>query len=131
MGSDVSDLDSSNSTNSYILSKFPASISGRRQTENYPVSGSDGYSITPNTVIEYNLGAHLQTAKENEDFPRHSTGSFPDNKMQSECSDESYQSASVRLQNEVTQLHLFYNEKALIIEESLRNKFHVCHVFVV
>lgn len=78
---------------------------------------------------------HFQTCKDNNDYateiPRFSTGSFRESQMHSECSDESYQSASVRLQNEVNQLHLFYNQKALIIEEKLKNKFHVCSPFAI
>lgn len=57
---------------------------------------------------------------------RHSTGRTRNSEIISECSNDSFQSAaSVRLENEVTQLHLFYNEKALIIEEKLKNQFHV------
>lgn len=60
------------------------------------------------------------------DPQRHSTGKTRNSEILSECSNESFQSAaSVRLENEVTQLHLFYNEKALIIEEKLKNQFHV------
>lgn len=44
----------------------------------------------------------------------------------SEYSNDSYESASsVRLENEVIQLHSFYNEKALIIEKKLKTQFHV------
>lgn len=82
-------------------------------------------------LISYLSCEFSQTTKEKNEFdaldtPRHSTGSFRDSKLHSECSDESYQSASVRFENEVNQLHLFYNEKALVIEENIKNKFHVC-----
>lgn len=57
---------------------------------------------------------------------RHSTGRTRNSEIISECSNDSFQSAaSVRLENEVTQLHLFYNEKALTIEEKLKSQFHV------
>ncbi|XP_065212343.1 citron Rho-interacting kinase-like isoform X2 [Planococcus citri] len=74
MGNDMDSDDSSSSSSSYVISKLPASFSERRKTENYT------------------------TTKENEfdalEMPRHSTGSYRDSKLHSECSDESYQSAS-------------------------------------
>lgn len=54
-------------------------------------------------------------------------GEIRNSGIASDCSNDSYQSAaSVRLEKEVNQLHLFYNEKALTIEEKLKNSFHVC-----
>lgn len=61
------------------------------------------------------------------DMQRHSMGETRNSGIASDCSNDSYQStASVRLEKEVNQLHLFYNEKALTIEEKLKNSFHVC-----
>ncbi len=66
-----------------------------------------------------------------QELQRYSTGTSCKSGVASECSNDSYQSAaSVRLENEVNQLHLFYNEKALIIEEKLKHKFHVCSHFL-
>lgn len=48
-----------------------------------------------------------------------------------DSSNDSYHSAaSVRLQEEIDKLHLFYNEKALVIEENLKHTFQVCSLSV-